>query len=164
MRTSRWLSALILTGFASMAAAPASAQAVAKRTAKRAAKEATESAAKDAAGDAAKKALKNAAAPDAIDLNAATPEQLAKLGLDEATVKKVVEARPFTSLEDPKIKEAIPADALAKLKGKVTVKPAGAPATTDAAAPANPATPGTPATPAEPATPATPATPPPQSK
>ena len=69
--------------------------------------------------------LKKAAAPDAIDLNAATPEQLAKLGLDEATVKKVVESRPFTSLEDPKITEAIPADALAKLKGKVTVKPTG---------------------------------------
>ena len=37
-----------------------------------------------------------AMAPDAIDLNAATPEQLAKLGLDEATVKKVVDSRPFT--------------------------------------------------------------------
>lgn len=158
MRTSRWLSALILAGFAFVATAPASAQAVAKRTAKRAAKEATESAAKDAAGDAAKKAVKNAAAPDAIDLNAATPEQLAKLGLDEATVKKVVDSRPFTSLEDPKIKEAIPADALAKLKGKVTVKPAGAPAPADPAASANPASP------AEPATPATPATPPPQSR
>lgn len=143
MRTSRWLSALILAGFALAAAAPASAQAVAKRTAKRAAKEATESAAKDAAGDAAKKAVKNAAAPHALDLNAATPEQLAKLGLDEATVKNVVESRPFTSLEDPKIKEAIPADALAKLKGKVTVKPAGA----MSAAPASAAEPATPAPP-----------------
>ena len=146
MRTSRWLSALILAGFALAAAAPASAQAVAKRTAKRAAKEATESAAKDAAGNAAKKAVKNAAAPHALDLNAATPEQLAKLGLDEATVKNVVENRPFTSLEDPKIKEAIPADALAKLKGKVTVKPAAAMS----------------ATPAPAAEPATPAPPPPQ--
>ena len=164
MRTSRWLSALILAGFALLLAAPASAQGVAKRTAKRAAKEATESAAKDAAGDATKKALKNAAAPDAIDLNAATPEQLAKLGLDEATVKKVVESRPFTSLEDPKLTAAIPADALTKLKGKVTVKPAGAATPADAAAPADPAAPANPASPAEPATPATPATPPPQSR
>ena len=161
MRTSRWLSALILAGFALLVAAPASAQGVAKRSAKRAAKQATESAVKDAAGDAAKKAAKNAAAPDAIDLNAATPEQLAKLGLDQATVTKVVESRPFTSLEDPKIKEAIPADALAKLNGKVTVKPAGDAKPADAA---DPATSANPASPAEPATPATPATPPPQSK
>ena len=153
MRTSRWLSALILAGFALLVAAPASAQGVAKRSAKRAAKQATESAVKDAAGDAAKKAAKNAAAPDAIDLNAATPEQLAKLGLDQATVTKVVESRPFTSLEDPKIKEAIPADALAKLNGKVTVKPAGDTKPADAA---DPATSATPASPAEPATPATP--------
>jgi DNA uptake protein ComE-like DNA-binding protein len=138
MRTSRWLSALILAGFALVLAAPASAQGVAKRTARRAAKQATESAVKDTAGDAAKKAARKAVAPDAIDLNAATPEQLAKLGLDEATVKKVVESRPFTSLEDPKVKEAIPADALAKLQGKVTVKPAGAAAEPADATPATP--------------------------
>jgi DNA uptake protein ComE-like DNA-binding protein len=159
MRTSRWLSALILAGFALATAAPASAQGVAKRTAKRAAKDAT----KDAAGDAAKKAAANAMAPDAIDLNAATPEQLAKLGLDEATAKKVVASRPFTSLEDPKLTEAIPADTLAKLKGKVTVKPAGDAKPADAAAPADPAAPPSVASPTEPATPATPATPPPQS-
>jgi len=47
-----------------------------------------------AAEDAAKKAAKKAMAPDAVDLNSATPEQLAKIGLDEATVKKVVESRP----------------------------------------------------------------------
>jgi hypothetical protein len=73
-------------------------------------------------------------------------------------VKKVVDSRPFTSLEDPKVKEAIPADALAKLKGKVTVKPAGD------AKPADATTATSPASPAEPATPATPATPPPQSR
>ena len=160
MRPSRWLSALILAGFAVIAVAPASAQGVAKRTAKRAAKDAT----KDATGDAAKKALAKAAAPDAIDLNTATPEQLAKLGLDQATVTKVVESRPFTGMEDPKVQEAIPADALAKLKGKVTVKPAGAATPGDAAVPADPAATGNPASPAEPATPATPATPPPQSR
>jgi len=68
-------------------------------------------------------------------------------------VKKVVESRPFTSLDDPKIKEAIPADALAKLNGKVTVKPAGDAKPADAA---DPATSANPASPAEPATPATP--------
>ena len=159
MRTSRWLSALILAGFALATAAPASAQGVAKRTAKRAAKDAT----KDAAGDAAKKAAMTAMAPDAIDFNAATPEQLAKLGLDEATAKKVVESRPYTSLEDPKLTAVIPADTLAKLKGKVTVKPAGDAKPADTAAPAQTAPPSV-ASPAEPATPATPAAPPPQSR
>lgn len=139
MRTKRLLWALTLAGFALAISTPASAQAVAKRATKKAAKEATESAAKDAAGDAAKAAAKKAAAPDAIDLNAATPEQLAKLGLDEATAKKVVDSRPFSGMDDPKIKEAIPADALAKLQGKVTVKPAAAGTT------ATPATPTTPA-------------------
>ena len=100
-----------------------SAQQVDKRTAKRAAKEATESAAKQKAEEAAKKAVKKGLAPDAVELNAATPEQLAKLGLDEATVAKVVSARPFASLEDQKLKEAVPADTLVKLQGKVTVKP-----------------------------------------
>lgn len=154
MTTSRWRTALLLASFALFVAAPASAQGVAKRTAKRAAKDAT----KDAAGDAAKKAAMGAMAPDVIDLNAATPEQLAKLGLDEATVKKVVDSRPFTSLEDPKLKEAIPAETLTKLKGKVTVKPAGE------AKPADATTATSPASPTEPATPATPATPPPQSR
>ena len=120
----RILSAVILAVFGLLVAAlPSSAQEVGKRAAKRAAKEATESAAKQAAEDAAKKAVKKAVAPDALDLNTATPEQFAKLGLDEATTKKIVAARPFTGLEDPKIKEAIPADVLTKLQGKVTVKP-----------------------------------------
>jgi DNA uptake protein ComE-like DNA-binding protein len=100
-----------------------SAQQVAKRTAKRAAKEATESAAKQKAEEAARKAVKKGLAPDAVDLNAATPEQLTKLGLDEATVAKIVGVRPFASLEDPKLKDAVPPDTLAKLQGKVTVKP-----------------------------------------
>ena len=98
-------------------------QEVAKRATKRAAKEATESAVKDAAGDATKKAAKKAMAPDALDLNTATEEQLKKLGLDEETTKKVVAARPFSNLEDPKIKEAIPEDVLTKLEGKINVKP-----------------------------------------
>lgn len=153
MTTSRWRTAVLLASFAVFAAAPASAQGVAKRTAKRAAKDAT----KDAAGDAAKKVAKGAMAPDALDLNAATPEQLAKLGLDEATVKKVVDSRPFTSLDDPKVAAAIPAETLEKLKGKVTVKTAGDAKPADAAAPASP-----PST-AEPST-TTPATPPPQSR
>ena len=123
MRTNRSLAALVLAGVVLFVAAPAASQQVAKRATKRAAKEATESAAKQAAEDAAKKAVKKAAAPDAIDLNTATPEQLAKLGLDQATTKKLVDSRPFTSLDDAKIKDAIPADTLAKLQGKLTVKP-----------------------------------------
>jgi DNA uptake protein ComE-like DNA-binding protein len=101
-------------------------QEVAKRRAKRAAKEATESAAKQKAEEVAKGAAKKAMAPDAVDLNTATPEQLAKLGLDEATAAKVVAARPFTGLDDQKLKDAIPAETLAKLQGKVAVKPADA--------------------------------------
>ena len=123
MRTNQGLSALILAGVVLFVAAPAASQEVAKRATKRAAKEATESAAKQAAEEAAKKAVKKAAAPDAIDLNTATPEQLAKLGLDEATSTKVVAGRPYTSLDDAKIKEAIPAETLTKLQGKITVKP-----------------------------------------
>ena len=124
MRTREILSVLLIAGFATVATTTTSAQEVAKLTAKRAAKEATESAARGAAEDAAKKAVKKAVAPDAIDLNAATPEQLAKVGFDEATAKQVVAARPFSSLEDAKIKEASPADVLKKLEGKITVKPA----------------------------------------
>ena len=121
----KWLlSVLVVVAFGVLTAGPAAAQEVAKRTAKRAAKEATESAARQAAEDAAKKAAKKALAPDALDLNAATPEQLVKLGLDEATAKKVVESRPFTGLDYPKIKTMIPAETLKKLEGKVTVKAA----------------------------------------
>jgi DNA uptake protein ComE-like DNA-binding protein len=149
MRIHRACSALLVFGLTLSAAGPSVAQEVAKRAAKRSAKEATESAAKQAAEDAAKKAAKKAMAPDALDLNTATPEQLGKLGLDEATAAKVVAARPFASLDDPKLKEAIPAEALTKLQGKVTVK---APAAE--AAPA--ATAGTP----PPAGDATPAKPP----
>ena len=130
---------MLVAGLALGVGAGASAQEVAKRSAKRAAKEATESAAKQKAEEAAKKAAKKAMAPDALDLNSATPEELAKIGLDEATAGKVVAARPFASLEDPKLAEAIPADQLAKLKGKVTVNPATPKADeAPAAAPASP--------------------------
>ena len=107
-------------------AAPSVAQQVAKKATKRAVKESSESAAKQAAEEAAKKAAKKAMAPDAVDLNAATPEQLTKLGFDEATTKKVVAARPFTGLDDAKVKEAVPADVLKKLEGKIAVKPPAA--------------------------------------
>ena len=122
------------------------AQEVAKRTAKRAAREATESAAKQKAEEVAKGAVKKAMAPDAVDLNAAPPEVLAKLGLDEATARKVVAGRPYASLDDPKLKDAVPAETLAKLEGKVTVKPAGVPApdvapTAPTTSPAPPTTP-----------------------
>ena len=120
--------AAMIDGAALLMAAPGASQEVAKRATKRAAKEATESAAKSAAEDAAKKAVKKAVAPDAIDLNTASPEQLAKLGLDEETAKKVIAARPFTGLEDAKLTAAIPADKLKALEGKITVKPPPAPA------------------------------------
>jgi DNA uptake protein ComE-like DNA-binding protein len=124
MRTIRMLSVVMLVGFVLFAAVPGSAQS--GRVAKKAAKEAT----KDAAGDAAKDATKNAAAgaakkaaaPDAVDLNTASAEQMTKLGLDEATQQKVVAGRPYSSLDDAKLKEAIPESALSKLEGKVTVK------------------------------------------
>ena len=125
MRTIRMLSVLTLAGFVLFAAVPAKAQS--GRVAKKAAKEAT----KDAAGDAAKGATKNAAAgaakkaaaPDAVDLNTASAEQMTKLGLDEATQTKVVAGRPYSGLDDAKLKEAIPESVLSKLEGKVTVKP-----------------------------------------
>ena len=125
MRTIRILSVLTLAGFVLVAAVPAHAQS--GRVAKKAAKEAT----KDAAGDAAKGATKNAAAgaakkaaaPDAVDLNTASAEQMTKLGLDEATQTKVVAGRPYSGLDDAKLKEAIPETVLSKLEGKVTVKP-----------------------------------------
>ena len=86
-------------------------------------------------------------APDAVDLNAASPEVLAKLGLDEPTATKVVAGRPYTGLDDPKLKEAIPAETLAKLEGKVIVKTDVAPAPDAAAAAPTPTTSPTPTTP-----------------
>jgi DNA uptake protein ComE-like DNA-binding protein len=123
MRIKLVLLPLIVLGFGLLVPVSGSSQEVAKRATKRAAKEATESAAKQAAEETAKKAVKKAVAPDAVDLNTASAEQLKKLGLDEETTKKVMTARPFSSLEDPKIKQAIPADVLTKLEGKITVKP-----------------------------------------
>jgi competence protein ComEA len=123
MRANQGLSALILAGIVLFVAAPAASQQVAKRATKRAAKEATKSAAEQAAEEAAKKAAQKALAPDAVDLNTASAEQLTKLGLDEATSKKIVAGRPYASLDDAKIKEAIPAETLTKLQGKITVKP-----------------------------------------
>lgn len=121
MRTNRVLSVLIMAGFVCLVAAPGESQS--GRVAKKAAKEATKDAAGDAAKDATKDATKKALAPDAIDLNAASPDMLKKLGLDDASAKKLIEGRPYSSLDDAKLKEAIPADTLKKLEGKVTVKP-----------------------------------------
>ena len=121
MRTIRLLTTLTLTGFMLFVALPAAAQS--GRVAKKAAKEATKDAAGDATKDAAKGAAKKAAAPDAVDINTASAEQMTKLGLDEATQTKVVAGRPYSGLDDPKLKAAIPADVLTKLEGKVTAKP-----------------------------------------
>ena len=140
MRIRAAVSALAVGAFVLAFASHAPAQQVAKRTAKRAAKEATQSAARDKAEDVAKGAVKKAMAPDALDLNTATPEQFAKLGVDEATTQKIVAARPFTGLDDPKLKEAIPAETLTKLQGKVTVKAPGAPEATPPSTEAVPTT------------------------
>lgn len=120
----RAVAAGVLGAFVLLVAASAAAQGVAGRAAKRAVKDAAESEVKDAAGDAAKGAVKKAMAPDAVDLNSATPEQLTKLGFDEATQKKLVAGRPYTGLDDAKLTEAVPADVLKKLEGKVLVKTA----------------------------------------
>ena len=108
--------------FVSVAAPPAAAQG--GRAAKKAVREATKDATSDAAKDATKGAVKKAMAPDAVDLNTASTEQLTKLGLDEATRKKLVAGRPYASLDDAKLKEAVPAEVLKKLEGKILVKPA----------------------------------------
>lgn len=125
MRTIRMLFVMMLAGFVLFAAVPAHAQngRVAKKAAKEATKDAAGDAAKDATKDVAAGAVKKAAAPDAIDLNSASAEQMTKLGLDEATQQKVVAGRPYSGLDDPKLKEAVPASVLSKLEGKVTVKP-----------------------------------------
>jgi len=121
MRTIRLLSAVACAAVVLSFAVPAHAQS--GRVAKKAAKEATKDAAGDATKDAAKGATKKAVAPDAVDLNTATAEQMTKLGITDATQQKIVAGRPYTGLDDAKLKEAIPADVLTKLEGKVTVKP-----------------------------------------
>jgi len=121
MRKIRLVSALALGAFVLFVGVPAQAQS--GRVAKKAAKEATKDAAADATKDAATGAAKKAVAPDAVDLNTASAEQMTKLGLNEATQKKIVAGRPYTGLDDAKLKESIPADVLTKLEGKVTVKP-----------------------------------------
>ena len=125
MRTIRMLSVMMLAGFVLFSAVPGDAQngRVAKKAAKEATKDAAGDAAKDATKDVAAGAVKKAAAPDAIDLNTASAEQMTKLGLDEATQQKVVAGRPYSGLDDAKLKEAIPASTLSKLEGRITVKP-----------------------------------------
>jgi DNA uptake protein ComE-like DNA-binding protein len=115
--------ALALIGWLPLATATPSSADQSGRVAKRAAKEATKDAAGDAAKDATKGAVKKAAAPDAVDLNTASTEQLTKLGLDEATQKKLVDGRPYSGLDDAKLKEAVSGDVMKKLEGKVVVKP-----------------------------------------
>jgi DNA uptake protein ComE-like DNA-binding protein len=121
-RHSTFMALLLIGFFVSVAAPPSAAQG--GRVAKKAAREATKDAAGDAAKDATKGAVKKAVAPDAVDLNTASTEQLTKLGLDEATQKKLIAGRPYTGLDDAKLKEAVPADVRKKLEGKVVVKPA----------------------------------------
>ena len=86
MRTKLALSSLIVLSLALLVPEAGSSQEVAKRATKRAAKEATESAAKQAAEETAKKAVKKAVAPDAIDLNTASAEQLSAPDASEKSV------------------------------------------------------------------------------
>ena len=108
MRIKPALLPLLVLGLALLVPASGSSQEVAKRATKRAAKEATESAAKQAAEETTKKAVKKAVAPDAIDLNTASAEQLKKLGLDEETTKKVIAARPFGASRIPRSSKPFP--------------------------------------------------------
>jgi DNA uptake protein ComE-like DNA-binding protein len=123
MRSNSVLLALLLIGWLPFATAMPARADQGGRVVKKAAKEATKDAAGDAAKDATKGAVKKAVAPDAVDLNTASTEQLTKLGLDEATQKKLVDGRPYSGLDDTKLKEALPADVMKKLEGKVVVKP-----------------------------------------
>ena len=118
MRTIRMLSVLTLAGFVMFTAVPGNAQSgrVAKKAAKEATKDAAGDAAKEATKDAATGAVKKAAAPDAVDLNTSTAEQMTKLGLDEATQQKVLAGRPYSGLDDAKLKEAIPTSVLSTLE------------------------------------------------
>ena len=73
-----------------------------------------------------KNAKAAAPAAKAVDLNTATAEQLLELpGIGEATAKKIIDGRPFASLEDLK-GVGIPERTIEKLRTVATVTPARA--------------------------------------
>jgi DNA uptake protein ComE-like DNA-binding protein len=62
------------------------------------------------------------AATAPINLNTATPEQLDSLpGIGKARLKKIIAARPFTSVDQLDTKKVIPHSVYMKIKDKVTV-------------------------------------------
>jgi len=62
--------------------------------------------------------------PAKLDINRASKAAIARLpGVGEENAQKIVAGRPYTGLDDAKLKEAVPADVLTKLEGKVIVKP-----------------------------------------
>ena len=72
------------------------------------------------------KAKAAAAAATAVDLNSATAEELQKLpGIGEAYSKKIIDGRPYKSLDDL-AKAGIPAATIEKIKPLVEVKPVAA--------------------------------------
>jgi competence protein ComEA len=57
-----------------------------------------------------------------VNLNTATPEQLDSLpGIGPSRLKKIIAARPFTSVDQLDTKKVIPHSVYLKLKDKVTV-------------------------------------------
>jgi DNA uptake protein ComE-like DNA-binding protein len=57
-----------------------------------------------------------------INLNTATPDQLDTLpGIGKARLKKIIAARPFTSVDQLDTKKVIPHSVYMKIKDKVTV-------------------------------------------
>ncbi|WP_435010496.1 ComEA family DNA-binding protein [Tundrisphaera lichenicola] len=71
--------------------------------------------------------ITKAKAEDQIDLNSATPDDLATLpGIGEISARKIVEGRPFDSVDDL-AKLGIPASTIGKLKALVVVAPLPAP-------------------------------------
>ncbi|BDV40504.1 ComEA family DNA-binding protein [Methylocystis bryophila] len=61
-----------------------------------------------------------------LDVNSATPEQLASVkGLDKSMVEAIVKGRPFKSLDELTKNKIIPEDAFAKVKEHLTVGASG---------------------------------------
>jgi DNA uptake protein ComE-like DNA-binding protein len=68
-------------------------------------------------------------APEKVDLNTASREDLRRLGIDGATADRIVGSRPFKSKSELHTRHLMTEPEYQKLSGKVTVKaPSPAPA------------------------------------